>query len=303
MADLAAYATGSTRLQSYANASDDWLHPVGADYFLEDPERYLGPFDNEGLPLQRFGDLPPVEVPSRTAAFAFVHWSRWRRLGDRASRDSFIKAAQWFRAFPDGRILHNYELAGASVPWISGLAQGEALSIFARAELIEPGAWVGNFTPISDWLARPVNEGGTLDHLPDGSPFFEEYPGSRHRHVLNGCLYAVVGLMDCNRIEFDSYRSELANAVLDGIERNLRAWERKGWSLYEFPDPSGGAVANFNTPGYQLVHIALLQYIALHAQRPVLAEAASRLSAALCNPLRRLVALRGKLAYRLATGW
>lgn len=303
LADISAYVSGATPLRSCADAADDWLHPVDADFYLDDAERYLGPFDADGLPMQRFGEAAPVYVPSRTAAYAFVHWSRWRRLGDPAHRDAFLGAARWFAAFPQGRIVHDFDLAGMAAPWISGLAQGEALSILARAELIEPGRWRQHFDPVFDWLERPIAGGGTLDTLPDGAPFIEEYPGSQHRHVLNGCLYALVGLIDRLRIAEDAGTRALLEAVAAGIERNIAGWEASGWSLYELHPGPLGAPPNFNTPGYQVVHIALLDYVGRHAGRPALAAAADRLRRALRSPPARIGALARKLRYRIVAGW
>lgn len=301
--DFAAFATGRTPLASNAGGDDTWLHPIDADFYLDDPQKHLGPFDSRGLPMQVFGAAEPVYVPSRTGAFAFVHWARWRRTGDPSHRESFLAAARWFGAFRDGRIEHDFDLAGMSAPWISGLAQGEALSIFARAELLEPGLWLAPCRPTLDWLERPVTEGGTLDRLPDGSPFIEEYPGSQHRHVLNGCLYALVGLTDRLRHGEDGRARALLDGVLDGIERNMAGWERNGWSLYELNPGPLGAPANHNTPAYQTVHIALLDHLARETGRAPLHEAAQRLGAALRNPVGRMAALRGKMVYRLRSGW
>lgn len=301
--DVVAFATGRSPLGSNFNASDPWLHPVDADFYLDDPERHLGPFDPEGLPMQVFGEAEPVYVPSRTAAYAFVHWARWRRQGGDLHRERFLAAARWFAGFPDGRIDHAFDLAGMSAPWISGLTQGQALSIFARAELLEPGLWLAPCEPVLDWLEKPVAGGGALDRLPDGSPFIEEYPGSAHRHVLNGCLYALVGLTDRLRHGEAPRARMLLDAVLHGVERNILGWERDGWSLYELHPGPLGALPNFNTPGYQTVHIALLEHLARETGSEVLRAAASRLDQALHDPAKRMVALGGKLFYRFRSGW
>ena len=301
--DVVDFLLGRSRLRSAADAADAWIHPVDADFYLDDPEAHMGPFDAAGLPMQRFGGAEPVYVPSRTAAFAFVHWNRWRRTKDEAHLRAFLQAARWFAEFTDGRIEHRFDLAGMAAPWISGLAQGEALSIFARAELVEPGQWRARCEPVLTWMTRPIAQGGVADVLPDGGPFLEEYPGTRHRHVLNGCLYALVGLGDFLRLGAHAEGQALFDGVAAATARNLAHWEDRGWSLYEYRGEGRAARGNYNTPGYQIVHIALLRAVGPMGGGAPFLEAADRLERALRHPLIRARALAGKLLYRFHSGW
>src|SRR3546814_15999874 len=117
-------------------------------------------------------------------------------------------------------------------PWVSGLAQGEALSVFARAEVLEPGRWALYFNQTFDWLAKSIEAGGTRAELPARAPFLEEYPGSRHRHVLNGCLYDLVGIDDMLRHGERPHARRLFKQRLDRHEATLlrqqgcRVWKK-----------------------------------------------------------------------------
>jgi len=95
-------------------------------------------------------------------------------------------AAVWEYLFP-------YEPYQMTVPWISGLAQGNMLVVLWEAYGLTGDAQyrqMAEATLLSFQL--PVDEGGVAH--PSG--WFEEYarPGGPETHVLNGHLYAVQGL-------------------------------------------------------------------------------------------------------------
>ena len=303
LGDITSYVTGSNPFRDDAEAADRWLHPVDCGWMLDDRERSFGPFDPLGLPMQQLQGIGTVYVPSRTAAYGFAHWNELRSGREDRERHAaaFMATANWFAAFPDGRILHEFPLLNLASPWLSALAQGEALSIFARAFLLtENPDWREHAERAIQWLATPVDAGGVLGALPDGSPFLEEYPGTRHAGVLNGCLYALAGLADAREMGVSDMG--LVDRVADAVENNLRFWNRGGWSLYQWSDGSGSA-ANFNTPSYQQVHISLLTHLADTLGRPAFRSEANELRRGLASPALRIRALASKLRYRFSYGW
>lgn len=250
--------------------------------------------------MQQLRNIGLVRIPSRTAAFAFAHWNAFRLTGDQSHVAPFLTAARWFAGWCDGAIRHEFPLLGLDPGWLSALSQGQALSIFARAhQLTGDPMWQQAAHRSGRWLTLPMNDGGVLGHLPDGSAFFEEYPGTCHAHVLNGCLYAMLGLAEARGI---GLQSRMIPMVADTIERHMLAFERDGWSLYQWC-PAGTEVPNYNTPSYQWVHIALFERLSNMLGRPVFQMAANRLRAGLRSPSRRVNALVGKLRYRWHQGY
>lgn len=300
--DVRSFLSGATPLREALDAGNKWLHPIDCRFMLDDADTHFGPFDDAGIPMQRFGDLDPVYVPSRVAAFAFAHWHRAQADQCAESMAAFVTAAQWFLNQPDGRIEHGFPLAGMDPPWLSCLAQGEAMSILARYySITKDTRCIDQARAAFDWMAKPIDGGGTCDILPDGRPFLEEYPGTRHRHVLNGCLYGVIGMLDLLRVATYAEVSAFSRNIVDATAATIKGWEARGWSLYDLPQE--GAHANFNTPGYQRVHIALLRYVGYAMNVPEFLSAAERLTATLEQPLSRIRALVGKVKYRMAGGW
>jgi heparosan-N-sulfate-glucuronate 5-epimerase len=224
--DIWSFLTGSSMLSDYSDLDNRWLHPIDCSAMIADPDRHFGPFDANGLPMQALPGIGTVYVPSRTAAFGFAHWNAMC-LGEGATeahRARFLTAAHWFAAFPDGRITHDFPLLNLSAPWLSALAQGEALSIFARAfTLARDSEWHDRIKDAAHWLSVAVDDGGVLGTLPDGRPFLEEYPGTRHCNVLNGCLYALAGLNDA--AEIGAIERDIVDRIADAVEANLSILE------------------------------------------------------------------------------
>ncbi|MEI4197522.1 D-glucuronyl C5-epimerase family protein [Roseovarius sp. E0-M6] len=306
LGDMGEYITGSAYIPRDAPKDGDWPYPLNCLFMLDDPTAYFEPRDGDGVPMKNFANSIGVHyLPSRVAAYGFACWQAWK-AGDTTRKDDFFKAADWFVAHEDGLFLHHFSLTsvGLEAPWLSCIAQGEGISVLARA-YVETGAEhyrdvaVAALAP----LTRPVADGGVFSKLPNGAYFLEEYPGTTHRHVLNGCLYAMVGLHDLDRIAPESGAGALLQELLKTVALNADAWERGGWSLYQYAPRGSGLAMNYNTPGYQNVHIALLSFLAAERDTEGLGRVADRLSRAAESLPRRLIALGGKVAYRARAGW
>lgn len=120
--------------------------------------------------------------------------------------------------------------ANPSVPtlqpgWVSGLAQGTALSAFAQLNsLTGDGAWLRLGAEVVRSFAIPQDRGGfrTDD---DGVTWFQEYPTSPHSYVLNGHLAAVIALARWADLTGDPQARSLATAGLAGARRLLPSYE------------------------------------------------------------------------------
>jgi hypothetical protein len=260
--DIWSFLTGSSMLSDYSDLDNRWLHPIDCSAMIADPDRHFGPFDANGLPMQALPGIGTVYVPSRTAAFGFAHWNAMC-LGEGATE---AHRARFLTAFT----------------------------------LARDSEWHDRIKDAAHWLSVAVDDGGVLGTLPDGRPFLEEYPGTRHCNVLNGCLYALAGLNDA--AEIGAIERDIVDRIADAVEANLLFWSRGGWSLYQWTAPEA-KTANFNTPSYQRVHIALLDHLGRSLGRKAFLDDADRLRKALTNPALRIWALANKLQYRAGHGW
>lgn len=181
--------------QSVANfvlaAAEDRANPVALRRCLME----LG-----GTALVRHGQLRQVDVPDAGPAEALV-----------------FPYAFSFSANP-------------SVPtlqpgWISGLAQGSALSAFAQlSSSTGDRAWLELGTEVLRSFLIPQGEGGFSTH-DDGVTWFQEYPTSPHSYVLNGHLAALIALARWADLTGDALARSLANEGLAGARRLLPRFE------------------------------------------------------------------------------
>ena len=304
--DIGFYISGRSDVTSAAWKVDPWLYPLDWKYQLDREADYFFPKDAVGIPLREYsGSLGRQYLISRIAAYALAHWNRWRTEGHASNRSEFLRTVEWFPAAPGGRYEHQFPVAGMQSPWISCISQGEAASVFCRA-FVETGKanYLSQAIAAIGPLMTPVEEGGLQSRLPDGRPFLEEYPKTAYRHVLNGCLYATVGIYDVMRATSGSNSShtQLFHGLIDAIAENLSAWDTNGWSTYDYPFKTG-VPRNANTMTYQVLQAVLLRYLGEATSDERLLATAFRWETSTSHLAKRLVALYRKVQYRISSRW
>lgn len=199
--DIAEYLTGKGQYNPCERQGDKWLFALDVEKQLTDRDRNFGPFDADGLPLMVFPGRVPVPHVSRRTAYGLACWNRFQLTGDVNARDTFLQCANWLLSAPQGRFTYTFDIADLKAPWISCMGQGAAIAVLARAHLLSGDpVFAEKGREACEPLMQPVEAGGLIENLPDGSPFVQEYPGSRHAHVLNGAMYAVCGVFEFARL-------------------------------------------------------------------------------------------------------
>lgn len=80
--------------------------------------------------------------------------------------------------------------------------------------------------------------------------------------VLNGCLYALLGLIEVNTIDFHPYVLHVINEILNSLDHMLPYYihsEEQYWSLYDLSHITMKSKLNVASDSYHVVHIILLQ--------------------------------------------
>ena len=296
--DLVEYGTGTGRYGARAGWSEDgWFYPVDLEFTLRRAGRYYEPRDAAGLPMRNYGDAGARYSPSRVNAWALAHWNRLQN-GVAESRPAFLQAADWLRASPNGRFDYEFDWGRNRAPWISCLAQGEGASVLLRAAMLSGDTGYSEVALRAiEPLLESIEQGGVQGAI-DGNPFLEDYPAGDHPHVLNGCLYAMVGLLDVARHDPGHSAHKLLKDVAATLELNIDRWDLGGWSSYDLSHEGNGGFANACTPAYQSLHSTLLGFVARACSLARCEEVADRWSRGRRQPLRRLRALKMKIRYR-----
>jgi hypothetical protein len=154
-----------------------------------------------------------------------------------------------------GRWLFRFNLALPAVgtrvnaPWVSAMAQGMAMSLLTRAyqltgDLIYLRVAELALAP----FARDTRRGGVVASF-GGRPWYEEYPSVRPTHVLNGFMFALIGLYD--ECRWVPRACRLFDAGMRSLRLRIRYFDRPGGSYYY---PRAIPVGR----DYHRLHVALL---------------------------------------------
>lgn len=219
-------------------------------YYLDFSSKvnYPGKFSNTGIPLFSYGSFMDVEQPVVIAQYALGISSilTSENCTNPTFEKKFLNLADWFinnkEPFKDGiawfiKILHpNY---GLNAPWISAMAQGEAISVLTRAAQISKNDLYE--TTAIDALVPfeyKVSDGGIINYF-KSIPVYEEAPSTpKTMAVLNGFIFSLFGLYDLYLLNKNEKAYKLFCHGVDSLIKLLPYFDFKHWTnyfLYEYP--------------------------------------------------------------------
>jgi len=255
------------------------------DKMLDYPSGGQFKFDADGIPLVKYpcGDTHEYFAnPVTIAEFALSEHAKHVRTESEKPLRRFLLAADRLLAMQDdsGALRYpfrwHYYLTGEDFEpgWVSGMSQGGALSVYARANAVTGDTrYLRAGATALDFMALPISEGGTLATLGELDPvlsnmiIFEEYIVIPPSYTLNGFMYALLGLYDWSQVDADDKSSQMAGELfrkgIATLEQILDRYDLGGFTAYDlghliYPDkpPHVGI-------RYHAVHIYLLH--ALHS--------------------------------------
>jgi len=126
----------------------------------------------------------------------------------------FLAGADWFVKWQDSdggwpsQITFNkdskkYPRAGEVLPgWYGAMCQGQALSVLVRAfRLTGQPKYLAAVESALRPFTRLTTEGGVVGTVhPGGLTWYEEYPTQPNSHILNGFMFALLGLYDASTV-------------------------------------------------------------------------------------------------------
>lgn len=150
--------------------------------------------------------------PVTVSQWALQHWSWWLETKRADDLAAVTTAADWLvsRQHENGAWKYTFDVTAAGVavhaPWISAMAQGQAISLLVRAYSATHDQ---RHLDAARLALRPfelsVEDGGVVADW-DGLPWYEEYAAVGANHVLNGYEFALVGLHDLADRDADAGR-------------------------------------------------------------------------------------------------
>jgi hypothetical protein len=184
--------------------------------------------------------------------------------------DKLIELQRADGGFPyPPRVYRKLQLADG---WVSGMAQGNAMSAFYRATLLNSDPryrQAGELAFAS--LLTPTSKGGPATSLADlhpslsAYPFLAEYPTDPIDYTLNGYMFTLLGLYDWSKISPKADAEFKRN--IETLERLLPYHDIDGFSTYDLShivlklDP-------YVHEHYEGIHVYLLHALASVTNSP-----------------------------------
>lgn len=151
--------------------------------------------------------------------------------------------------------------------WVSGMAQGQALSVFARAyHVTNDERYLDAGNRSLKFLITPVFQGGVMDTLEDLHPslkkyiIFEEYVADPATYTLNGYMFTLLGLYDWSQISPDENQKlsdKYFNLGIKTLEKILPYYDIGGFTTYDMSHITYKAKPHVDYR-YHSIHIYLL---------------------------------------------
>ncbi len=208
---------------------------------LEDFDEYS--FDSDGLPRVDYGGNIGLKYnPITISQFGLHHFSFREELDYKHSTHLAMHCADWLvenaRSWKNGTLawIMDFQLPlyGPKPPWISGMAQGEAVSLLLRAyQETRNEKYVDIAEQAIQTFLYPVLNQGVTDYIDNNSPVFQEYPAMPAPHVLNGFIFALLGVKDFALYSNESQWNDLANKGANTILEHWQKWDMGFWTRYD----------------------------------------------------------------------
>lgn len=181
--------------------------------------------DENRLPLVRQSDGNYYFHPVMTAQYALTAYAN--HIQGEIPISQFLKAVDELVERQDEKGAFRYPFAWRyylsktefSPGWVSGMAQGQAMSALARAyKVTKDVKYLRAGNRALEFMLTPVSKGGVMDNLSDLHPslekylIFEEYISEPAAYTLNGFIFALLGLYDWWQINPDESSGSHARA-------------------------------------------------------------------------------------------
>jgi hypothetical protein len=268
---------------------------------------YAAAFDSNGIPLLDYrGALGRHYNPIAIAQYGLANYNLATAAHDDERRSKFLRVADWLIANLEpnqhgvGVWNHHFDWdyrTPLRAPWYSALAQGQGISLLARAaSATDDAAYADAARRAFAAFEHTVDRGGVVFIDAEQQPWLEEYIVDPPTHILNGFMWALWGVYDYWLLTQDATAGELFRRCTDTLRQNLASYDTGFWSLYEH---SGTRLPMLASPFYHRLHIVQLHVMSWLTDDACFTATAERWQRYAQSSVNRKRALLYKSAFKL----
>ncbi len=231
---------------------------------------YPGPFDENGvIILDYHGNVGKQKYHIAIAQYGLACYNRWKETGDKIWFEKFMNQVKWheenIKQNEKGIWLwyadFDWDYHGTlKAPWASGLAQGAGMSLISRAYK-ETGnkKYLQLCERVFKSMITSIEDGGVMNKISDG--VWIEETLSPACHILNGFMWALMGVWDYYLITRDETVKLWFNKFIETLDKNLNKFDTGFWSLYELSDTKMKMLASYFYHSLHIVQLKILYNI------------------------------------------
>ncbi len=221
--------------------------------------------DDSGVPLVDYGYINGVYVgvqrnPVTVEREALQYYENYEE-GSEEDRQLFLNCADWLvnnSVEYKGCAVFEYEFpwsyGNMTPPWRSGMAQGIALQVLIRAhDLTRDEKYADSAEEVLALFFVDVEDGGVTIKTESDGWWYEEYAdeGCVPTRVLNGMLFAVVGIYEYYEYTGDEDAQYLFDQGIKALKTGLPQYDRNRYSSYD--------ILGNPSRSYHKIHVELLE--------------------------------------------
>lgn len=280
-----------------------------AEYYMPFLEKagYSGPYDSSGIPMLDYhGRIGLQHNPIAIAQWGLGNYNAFLRGKGEEHKKKFLLASDWLCSHLEQNSAgvwvwhHHFDWeyrTRLKAPWYSGLAQGQGISLLARAwQETSDEAYLAAAQRAFHSFCKPTSEGGVSFTDETGDVWFEEYIVTPPTHILNGFIWAAWGVYDYFLATRDPTAEQLFLKASKTLSKNLPCYDLGFWSLYE---QSGTRLPMLASPFYHRLHTAQLRVMHRLTGDALFSEYANCWEAYEHSPTKRRRALCYKAVFKL----
>jgi len=234
-------------------------YPIDISLFLALPEITL---DATGVPHNA---KPAGYHPATIAQYALNHWNQYLTTSDECHREAFLVQANWLveheidigddaGGWPNSFSFPDIITKGS---WLSASTQGNGISILLRAyQLTHEAPFLEAACRAVRTFERDILDGGVTTPVGSGGIFFEEVAVYPAAHMLNGFIFALIGLYDYVALTNDAQIEKLIERSLKTIHSLLDEFDAGFWTRGDLLH------RQLASPSHLALQVALLKALA-----------------------------------------